>query len=119
VEKQIDILLQHAANHTLRFTDVIALIDTHYRHQPTAFRNGDAYNEATQNQGSAKLFSFARLQGLSVADTLNLFAEHYQSVLASPDGNDHQNIRQFMKHGWGGIVFEGDAIIADQATNKS
>jgi HopJ type III effector protein len=41
-----------------------------------------------------------------------LFAEHYQAVLKTPDGTDHQNIRQFMLHGWEGIVFEGHALIA-------
>ncbi|WP_246859033.1 HopJ type III effector protein [Chitinophaga sp. XS-30] len=46
------------------------------------------------------------------ADTLCLFAEHYQSVLNNPDGSDHQNIRQFMTHGWPGVVFEGEALLA-------
>ncbi|WP_317170712.1 HopJ type III effector protein [Paraflavitalea devenefica] len=39
------------------------------------------------------------------------FAEHYQSVLNNPDGTDHQNIRQFMAHGWPGVVFEGKALL--------
>ena len=43
------------------------------------------------------------LNKLDQEDTLTLFAEHYQSVLATPDGNDHQNIRNFMQTGWAGI----------------
>ncbi len=53
--------------------------------------------------GSAKVFSFAQLQGLNQTQTLSLFAEHYASVLATPDATDHQNIGQFMLNGWDGI----------------
>jgi len=31
-------------------------------------------------------------------------------VLGNPQGTDHQNIRNFMKIGWIGIAFEGDAL---------
>lgn len=105
-------LIQQLQSNAVLFKDVIAFIEARYQHQPTAFHNGDAYNEATQNQGSAKVFSFAKLQGLSQEDTLRLFAEHYQAVLNTPDGTDHQNIRQFMRHGWEGIRFEGEALTA-------
>ena len=98
-----------ANQHT--FSEVIALIEADYTHHPTAFKNGDAYNEATQNQGSAKVFAFAKLHNLSAADTLYLFAEHYQAVLATPTETNHQNIRQFMQHGWAGIAFEGEALV--------
>ncbi|GAB2979514.1 hypothetical protein GCM10027049_13510 [Mucilaginibacter puniceus] len=50
------------------------------------------------------------MHNLSAADTLYLFAEHYQSVLANPDGIDHQNIRQFMANGWEGVVFEAEVL---------
>jgi hypothetical protein len=105
-------LLQQVKDHSIAFKDVIAFIESAYEHQPTAFKNGDAYNEATQNQGSAKVFSFAQLNDLSKEDTLHLFAEHYQAVLNTPEGTDHQNIRQFMAHGWDGIAFEGQALTA-------
>ena len=94
------------------FADVIAFIENYYEHQPTAFRNGNTYNESSQNQGSAKVFAFAQLNQLDPVDTLFLFAEHYQSVLNSPDAADHQNIRQFMANGWSGIAFEGTALVA-------
>jgi hypothetical protein len=105
-------LIAGLKENTVTFSEVIKFIETYYQHQPTAFKNGDAYNEATQNQGSAKVFSFAQINDLSAADTLYLFAEHYQSVLATPHAADHQNIRQFILHGWPGIVFEGETLVS-------
>ncbi|MBT1705892.1 HopJ type III effector protein [Chryseosolibacter indicus] len=110
MEKPLTTLLEKLKNNSIPFKEVIEFIDTYYNHQPTAFKNGAAYNEASQNQGSAKVFTFAQLHSLDKEDTLLLFAEHYQSVLKSPEGVDHQNIRQFMTHGWAGIVFEGSAL---------
>jgi len=95
---------------TAKFSDVLAHIEARYQHTPTAFQNGAQHNAATENQGSAKVFSFAKLQGLDQAQTLSLFAEHYASVLATPEGTDHQNIRQFMQNGWDGVKFEGQAL---------
>nr|WP_294789788.1 HopJ type III effector protein [uncultured Mucilaginibacter sp.] len=112
MKEQLQTLLASLKTNTTPFAKVIELIDTHYTHQPTAFKNGDAYNEATQNQGSARVFAFAKMNNLSAEDTLYLFAEHYQSVRATPEATDHQNIRQFMAHGWDGIVFEGEALVA-------
>jgi Tfp pilus assembly protein PilE len=112
MKQELSALLIDLKENKTAFSDVIAFIETYYQHQPTAFKNGDAYNEATQNQGSAKVFSFAKINELSAENTLLLFAEHYQSVLATPDAADHQNIRQFMTNGWPGIVFEGEALVA-------
>ena len=95
-----------------KFADVIAFIEARYTHTPTAFKNGQQANSANENQGSAKVFSFAQLNGLDQAQTLSLFAEHYASVLATPEAADHQNIRQFMQNGWDGIQFEGQALTA-------
>mgnify|MGYP003397500458 FL=1 len=106
-----DLLAQLAAGEA-KFADVIAYIDSRYMHTPTAFKNGQQTNAATENQGSAKVFSFAQLNGLDQAQTLSLFAEHYAAVLATPESTDHQNIRQFMFNGWDGIAFEGQALIA-------
>lgn len=112
MKEQVTILLKKLKEDSLPFKDVIEFIETYYQHQPTAFKNGDLRNEATQNQGSAKVFTFAQLNKLSQEDTLHLFAEHYRSVLENPAGTDHQNIRQFMIHGWSGIIFEGQALLA-------
>ena len=111
MKAQITTLIQKLKDNSLPFKAVTEFIDTYYQHQPTAFKNGEAYNEATQNQGSARVFAFARLHDLGKEDTLHLFAEHYQSVLNNPEGTDHQNIRQFMAHGWAGVVFEGQALL--------
>lgn len=105
-------LLAQLAAGEAKFSDVIAHIDAAYNHTATTFKNGLQHNAATENQGSAKVFSFAKLNGLDQAQTLSLFAEHYASVLATPEATDHQNIRQFMINGWDGIEFEGTALVA-------
>ncbi len=76
-----DLLAQLAAGEA-KFADVIAYIETRYTHTPTAFKNGQQSNATTENQGSAKVFAFARLN------------------------------RQFMQNGWDGIAFEGQALTA-------
>lgn len=96
---------------TIQFKEVIDYIDDHYDFTPTKFKNGNTINEANQNNGSCKVFSFAILNNLSKEDTLQLFAEFYrEDVLKNPEGTDHQNIRNFMKSGWDGISFEGEAL---------
>lgn len=105
-------LLQQLQNGEAKFADVLAHIEAHFVHTPTAFQNGAQSNAATENQGSAKVLSYAKIEGLNQADTLSLFAEHYSAVLNTPEGTDHQNIRQFMQHGWDGVAFEGEALQA-------
>lgn len=96
------------APETIEFPDVIALINTLYTYIPTGFRNHEIYNEAGQNTGSCKLFSFARLHELTEAQTLALFGSYYRAdVLRTPEGDSHPNIRQFMKTGWDEIEFDG------------
>jgi hypothetical protein len=114
MKEQVDTLLQQVKAGSISFKDVIEFIEAHYQHIPTAFKNGATYNEATQNQGSAKVFTFAQLNTLDKENTLALFAEHYQAVVNTSDGTDHPNIRQFMIHGWEGIVFDGKALVAKQ-----
>lgn len=95
----------------IHFKDVITYIDENYNFTPTKFKNGTTVNEADQNNGSCKVFSFAKLNDLSKEDVLNLFGEFYrEDVLKNPEGVDHQNIRNFMEFGWDGIVFEGEAL---------
>lgn len=95
----------------IQFKDVIAFIDEHYDFTPTKFKNGNTINEADQNNGSCKVFSFGKLNALSKEETLALFGEFYRiDVLQNPEGDDHQNIRNFMEFGWDGISFEGEAL---------
>ncbi|WP_336715043.1 HopJ type III effector protein [Chryseobacterium mucoviscidosis] len=99
------------APHEIQFKDVISFIDEHYDFTPTKFTNGNTVNDANQNNGSCKIFSFAKLNDLSKEETLNLFGEFYrEDVLKNPEGTDHQNIRNFMESGWEGISFEGNAL---------
>ncbi|MFO1370314.1 MAG: HopJ type III effector protein [Marinagarivorans sp.] len=93
-----------------QFSDVIAWIDQHFAFSPTRFENGAQVNEANQNNGSCKVFALGLRLELTQEETLRLFCEHYQAVLHHPDGNDHQNIRQFMQHGYTGLKFEGTAL---------
>lgn len=96
---------------TISFSDVIAYIDANYNFTPTSFTNGSTINEAGQNNGSCKIFSFAKLQNLTQDQTLALFGDYYRTdVLGNPEGTDHQNIRNFMQSGWNGIKFEGEAL---------
>jgi hypothetical protein len=90
---------------TLKFSEVMAIIDALYNFRPTEFTNGGTHNEADQNNGSCKLFAFAQLNEFTEPQTLALFAEYYRDVLATPNGVDHQNIRHFMMTGWSGISF--------------
>lgn len=97
----------------IEFADTMAVIETLYNFTPTAFKNGELENAAGQNNGSCKLFAFARLQGLSKEQTLACFGAHYRKdVLEHPDGTDHGNIRNFMKYGWNGVVYAGEPLQA-------
>lgn len=95
----------------IQFNDTIAVIDAHYEFTPSAFQNGLLKNAAGQNSGSCKLFSFAKLHGLSEAQTLACFGDYYRvDVLQHPDSQVHQNIRNFMQFGWSGIAFESNTL---------
>jgi hypothetical protein len=93
-------------NDEFAFAEALAFIAEHYDYQPSAFRNGTVENPAGQNEGSCKTLGLALLEGLSLEETLRCFGEHYRSVLASPDGNDHGNIRALMSTGLAGVRFD-------------
>lgn len=106
-------LITEAKNQAIAFTTTMQVIDENYDFAPTAFKNGDTFNEANTNNGSCKLFSFAQINDLDVQTTLNLFGDFYtKDVLENPEGDDHQNIRNFMQFGWDGIEFSGTALTA-------
>lgn len=94
------------------FPETIAYIDENYIFTPTTFKNGNQINNAGENNGSCKIFAFAKLNQLSKEETLSLFGDFYQDVLNTPEATDHQNIRNFMTFGWDGIQFEGEALRA-------
>lgn len=93
------------------FPETISVIDAHYQFTPTAFCNGNQINKAGENNGSCKIFAFAKLNQLNKLQTLSCFGSYYfDDVLQNPEGNDHQNIRNFMEFGWDGIDFENEAL---------
>ncbi len=100
---------------SIEFSDVIALIETHYHYHATDFENGVGSNKvnnlAGTNEGSCKIFAFAQLNELSEEQTLACFGGYYRNdVLKHPEGTDHQNIRNFMLSGWSGISFAKVAL---------
>jgi hypothetical protein len=95
----------------ITFGDTINIIDTYYNFSPSKFTNGDVINEAGENSGSCKVFSFAQHHKLNKEETLACFGSYYRKdVLENPNGTDHQNIRNFMNRGWEGISFEKEAL---------
>ena len=96
----------------IQFSEIIDFIDQNYVFTPTKFINGKLINEAGQNSGSCKLFSFAKIHNLSKTETLACFGDYYRiDVLENPDGTDHQNIRNFIQFGWDGISFDVGALV--------
>ena len=95
----------------IEFNDTMDIIDSLYVFTPTSFNNGDLVNEAGQNSGSCKLFSFARIHSLTQEETLSCFGSYYRDdVVKFPENSDHQNIRNFMKTGWLGIKFDSEPL---------
>ena len=97
------------------FDDVIGIIDQYYLYTPTRFVNGtdndNVVSDTGENEGSCKIFSFARIHQLDEARTLNCFGKYYREyVLNNPEGTDHANIRTFIKHGWDHIKFDNTAL---------
>ena len=66
VNELIDALNKDA----VEFTEVMAVIDAHYQFTETSFKNGEQTNQAGQNNGSCKIFAFAKLNGLNQQATL-------------------------------------------------
>lgn len=96
---------------SISFQDTIAVIDENYSFTPADFSNGNQINKAGENNGSCKIFAFAKLNQLDKLHTLSCFGSYYyQDVLQNPEGIDHQNIRNFMEFGWDGIRFENEAF---------
>ncbi|WP_372875280.1 HopJ type III effector protein [Pseudomonas sp.] len=96
----------HLHSDAFAFAETLAFIAGHYDYRPSAFSNGGVDNPAGQNEGSCKTLGLALLEGLTLEETLRCFGEHYRSVLANPDGNDHGNIRALMATGLAGVRFD-------------
>ena len=113
---QLSEFLQHLQTQpeSISFAQTIDTITQHYDYTPTRFSNGvnnPVVSEAGSNEGSCKIFAFAKIHQLNEAQTLQLFGDFYRKdVLEHPDANDHANIRTFMRDGWAGIQFDREAL---------
>lgn len=95
------------------FEETMAVIEAHYDYTPARFNNGELINEAGTNEGSCKIFAFAKLNNFSEQQTLNCFGRFYhKDVLENPQGSDHGNIRNFIQQGWSGISFAQEPLKA-------
>lgn len=95
----------------ISFSETMVAIDSKYIFTPTAYTNGTVSNDAGQNSGSCKLFSFAVKEGLTKEETLACFGAYYfDEVLLDLKGSSHQNIRSFMNTGFDGLSFDGEAL---------
>ncbi|MCW8853741.1 MAG: HopJ type III effector protein [Gammaproteobacteria bacterium] len=100
----------------INFTDAIEYIMEHYDYTPVTFTNGidpdRVINQAGTNEGSCKIFAFGKIAGLTAAETLACFGQYYRDeVLNDPNGDNHANIRSFIKYGWQGINFDNEALV--------
>ena len=116
---KLDVLLTEIKNSSseIEFDNVINTIDNHFIYTPTRFSNGISedvvINDAGTNEGSCKVFAFAQIMNLDKDQTLACFGQYYQDVQSTPEGDNHANIRTFMKHGWPGIQFDAPALVAN------
>jgi hypothetical protein len=102
-------------NTPVSFNETIAVITDNYHYQASEFSNGlnerRLINSIGTNEGSCKIFAFALLHQLTESETLNLFGDYYRvDVLTDSNGSGHQNIRNFMRDGWQGIVFNNEVL---------
>ena len=88
------------------FSETLAFIASAYDYQPSRFINGNVENSAGENEGSCKTLGMAVLEGFTTEEALLAFGEHYRSVLATPSGNDHRNIRALIETGLPGVRFD-------------
>jgi len=88
------------------FATTLAFIDSWFDFTPSAFHNGAVANGADQNQGSCKVFALAQLLELTPEQALRCFGEHYRDVLATPEVDNHHNLRRLLKEGLTDITFE-------------
>jgi len=103
----------------LIFGEFMEMIDEQFEDGLIEFKNGDIVNKFGENSGSAKLLSFAALAQFDKENTLKLWGEYYRDVLATPDGDDHQNIRNFMKYGWEGVPFENGIALTRKNSGEN
>ncbi|OUS39641.1 HopJ type III effector protein [Oleispira antarctica] len=98
--------LQQLQQDNFVFETTLEFIETHFNFTPSAFNNGGVLNSQEQNQGSCKVFSLAQLFELTQQQALCCFGQHYRDVLATPEVDNHHNLRRVLKDGLGDISFD-------------
>lgn len=91
---------------THQFSATLAFISQWFDFTPSAFRNGKVINNVDQNQGSCRVLSMALMLGLTREQALKCFGEHYRDVLATPDVDNHHNLRRLQAEGLADIHFD-------------
>ncbi len=89
-----------------QFELTLAFIEKNYNFTASAFNNGGVENRADQNQGSCKVFALAELLKLTQEQALCCFGQHYRDVLATPEVDNHHNLRRVLKEGLSNIHFD-------------
>jgi len=90
---------------SVEFDEVIGAIDQCFDFFGTKFVNGDLVSASSENAGSSKILSLAKMFELTTEETLACFGKYYRDVLDTPDGTDHGNIRNLMKTKLEGVTF--------------
>jgi hypothetical protein len=98
--------LQQLQQDDFVFETTLKFIETHFNFTPSAFNNGGVENSQEQNQGSCKIFSLAQLFELTQQQALCCFGQHYRDVLATPEVDNHHNLRRVLKDGLENISFD-------------
>lgn len=81
---------------THEFGETLAFVDQWFEFTPSGFSNGPIRNESNENQGSCKVLALAEQLQLSHQQLLYCFGEHYRDVLATPDVENHFNLRHLV-----------------------
>lgn len=105
-EQATSAFLAQLSEDNFQFETTLAFIEQYYNFTPSAFNNGGVKNAADQNQGSCKVFALAQLLDLNQQQALQCFGQHYRDVLATPDVDNHHNLRRVLKEGLANITFD-------------
>lgn len=88
------------------FSTTLEFVEQWFEFNATAFKNGSVSNTAEQNQGSCKVLALAEQLELNDQQTLLCFGEHYRDVVATPDVDNHHNLRRLQRDGRTDIQFD-------------
>lgn len=115
-EQATNAFLAQLSEDNFQFETTLAFIEQYYNFTPSAFNNGGVENAADQNQGSCKVFALAQLLNLSQEQALQCFGQHYRDVLATPEVDNHHNLRRILKEGLTDITFDAFPLVEKVAS---